>query len=216
MFCQTKFLFLYLITALWCKMINSSPVGDKEGKKLQQLGDIQNIGSLLFKVNHNLSFFSEFSNVLPLLMTFSILVRGKNDFFVKVAEFHTKNVIFKVEYLTEEQKRARIFNGFVQSDDKRSQKLQHCAYPLISGLKLFKMHHSAVYSTTDKMYLNRSTSALQLINVAVHHQQMKRTSLESQQRCTRDVNVCSAVRCSFALKSMIFKTTFTFSTDKKA
>ena len=52
-----------------------------------------------------------------------------------MAEFHTKNVIFKVEYLTEEQKRARIFNGFVQSDDKRSQKLQHCAYP---------MHHSAV------------------------------------------------------------------------
>ena len=45
------------------------------------------------------------------------------NFFVKVAEFHTKNVIFKVEYLTEEQKRARIFNGFVQSDDKRSQKL---------------------------------------------------------------------------------------------
>ena len=61
-----------------------------------------------------------------------------------MADFHTKNVIFKVEYLTEEQKRARIFNGFVQSDDKRSQKLQHCAYPLISGLKLFKMHHSAV------------------------------------------------------------------------
>ena len=77
-------------------------------------------------------------------MTFSILVRGKNDFFVKVAEFHTKNVIFKVEYLTEEQKRARIFNGFVQSDDKRSQKLHYCAYPLISGLKLFKTHHSAV------------------------------------------------------------------------
>ena len=76
-------------------------------------------------------------------MTFSVLVKGKNDFLVKVAEFHTKNVIFKVEYLTEEQKRARIFNGFVQSDDKRSQKLQHCAYPLISGLKLFKMHHSA-------------------------------------------------------------------------
>ena len=66
------------------------------------------------------------------------------NFFVKVAEFHTKNVIFKVEYLTEEQKRARIFNGFVQSDDKRSQKLQHCAYPLISGLKLFKTHHSAL------------------------------------------------------------------------
>ena len=57
-----------------------------------------------------------------------------------MADFHTKNVIFKVEYLTEEQKRARIFNGFVQSDDKRSQKLQHCAYPLISGLTLFKMH----------------------------------------------------------------------------
>ena len=81
---------------------------------------------------------------MPLLIFFSILVRGKNDFLVKVAEFHTKNVIFKVEYLTEEQKRARIFNGFVQSDDKRSQKLQHCAYPLISGLKLFKMHHSAL------------------------------------------------------------------------
>ena len=78
-------------------------------------------------------------------MTFSILVRGNNDFLVKVAEFHTKNVIFKVEYLTEEQKRARIFNGFVKSDDKSSQKLQHCAYPLISGLKLFKMHHSAVH-----------------------------------------------------------------------
>ena len=78
-------------------------------------------------------------------MTFSVLVKGKNDFFVKVAEFHTKNVIFKVEYLTEEQKRARIFNGFVQSDDKRSQKLQHCAYPLISGLKLFKTHHSVVH-----------------------------------------------------------------------
>ena len=81
---------------------------------------------------------------MPLLIFFSILVRGKYDFLVKVAEFHTKNVIFKVEYLTEEQKRARIFNGFVQSDDKRSQKLQHCAYPLISGLKLFKTHHSAV------------------------------------------------------------------------
>ena len=67
------------------------------------------------------------------------------NFFVKVAEFHTKNVIFKVEYLTEEQKRARIFNGFVQSDDKRSQKLQHCAYPLISRLKLFKTHHSALW-----------------------------------------------------------------------
>ena len=65
-----------------------------------------------------------------------------------MADFHTKNVIFKVEYLTEEQKRARIFNGFVQSDDKRSQKLQHCAYPLISGLKLFKMHHSAVWKNT--------------------------------------------------------------------
>ena len=86
-------------------------------------------------------------------MTFSILFRGKNDFFVKEAEFHTKNVIFKVEYLTEEQKRARIFNDFVQSDNKRSQKLQHCAYPLISGLKLFKMHHSAVwgfYGNDDK------------------------------------------------------------------
>ena len=59
-----------------------------------------------------------------------------------MAKFDTENVIFKVEYLTEEQKRAKIFNGFVQSDDKRSQKLQHCAYPLISGLKLFKMHHS--------------------------------------------------------------------------
>ena len=63
-----------------------------------------------------------------------------------MADFHTKNVIFKVKYLTEEQKRARIFNGFVQSDDKRSQKLQHCAYPLISGLKLFKMHHSALHT----------------------------------------------------------------------
>ena len=61
-----------------------------------------------------------------------------------MADFHTKNVIFKVEYLTEEQKGARIFNGFVQSDDKRSQKLQHCAYPLISGLKLFKTNHSAM------------------------------------------------------------------------
>ena len=81
---------------------------------------------------------------MPLLIFFSILVKGKYDFLVKVADFHTRNVIFKVEYLTEEQKRARIFNGFVQSDDKRNQKLQHCAYPLISGLKLFKMHHSAV------------------------------------------------------------------------
>ena len=81
---------------------------------------------------------------------FSILVRGKYDFLVKVADFHTKNVIFKVEYLTEEQKRARIFNGFVQSDDKRSQKLQHCAYPLISRLKLFKMHHSVQYSKLVK------------------------------------------------------------------
>ena len=71
------------------------------------------------------------------------------DFLVKVADFHTKNVIFKVEYLTEEQKRARIFNGFVQSDDKRSQKLQHCAYPLISGLKLFKTHHSALLTTIN-------------------------------------------------------------------
>ena len=85
---------------------------------------------------------------MPLLIFFSILVRGKYDFLVKVADFHTKNVIFKVEYLTEEQKRARIFNGFVQSDDKRSQKLQHCAYPLISGLKLFKTHHSALVTET--------------------------------------------------------------------
>ena len=77
-------------------------------------------------------------------MTFSILVRGKNDFFVKVAEFHTKNVIFKVEYLTKKQKRARIFNGFVQSDDKRSEKFHHCADALIFGLKLLKTHHSAL------------------------------------------------------------------------
>ena len=70
-----------------------------------------------------------------------------------MADFHTKNVIFKVEYLTEEQKRARIFNGFVQSDDKRSQKLQHCAYPLISGLKLFKMHHSAVVKNNFKLHI---------------------------------------------------------------
>ena len=62
-----------------------------------------------------------------------------------MAEFHTKNVIFKVEYLTEEQKRARIFNGLVQSDDKRSQKLQHCTNALIFGLKLLKMRHSAVF-----------------------------------------------------------------------
>ena len=91
-----------------------------------------------------MTFLSESSYILALFLTFPILVREKIDFLVKVAEFHTKNVIFKVEYLTEEQKRARIFNGFVQSDDKRSQKLQHCAYPLISGLKLFKTHHSAV------------------------------------------------------------------------
>ena len=71
-----------------------------------------------------------------------------------MADFHTKNVIFKVEYLTEEQKRARIFNGFVQSDDKRSQKLQHCAYPLISGLKLFNptwlfLSHLTLLSRND-------------------------------------------------------------------
>ena len=84
-------------------------------------------------------------------MTFSVLVKGKNDFLVKVAEFHTKNVIFKVEYLTEEQKRARIFNGFVQSDNKRSQKLQHCACTLISGLKLFKTLHSIVSSSQQSV-----------------------------------------------------------------
>jgi len=91
-----------------------------------------------------LTFFSEFSYTLATFVTFPTLVRETNYFLVKVAEFHTKNLISKDDYLTEEQKRARIFNGFVQSDDKRSQKLQHCAYPLISGLKLFKMHHSAL------------------------------------------------------------------------
>ena len=53
-------------------------------------------------------------------MTFPTLVRKTNYFFVKVTEFHTKNLIFKVEFFTEEQKGARIFTGFVQSDDKRS------------------------------------------------------------------------------------------------
>ena len=95
-------------------------------------------------------------------MTFSVLVKGKNDFLVKVAEFHTKNVIFKVEYLTEEQKRARIYNGFVQSDDKRSQKLQHCAYPLISGLKLFKMHHSLMVKE-DKLVERELAAKLSLL-----------------------------------------------------
>ena len=37
-------------------------------------------------------------------MTFPTLVRETNDFHVKKAEFHTKNLIFKVEYLTKEQK----------------------------------------------------------------------------------------------------------------
>jgi len=57
--------------------------------------------------------------------------REKIDFLVKVAEFHTKNLIFKVKYLSEWQK-------------KRNQKLQQCAYSLISGQKLLKTHHSAL------------------------------------------------------------------------
>ena len=107
-------------------MTNSSPVGGKVGKKLLQLADTQNLGSLLFQVNHDLTVFSEFSYILDIFLTFPTLVKEKKDFLVKLAEFHTKKLIFKVEYLTEWQKRARIFNGFVQSDDKGSQKFQHC------------------------------------------------------------------------------------------
>ena len=85
-------------------------------------------------------------------MTFPTLVRKTNYFLVKVTKFHTKNLIFKVEFFTKEQKGARIFSSFVQSDDKRSQKLQHCAYPLISGLKLFKTHHNAVVESNFKLF----------------------------------------------------------------
>ena len=79
-----------------------------------------------------------------------------------MADFHTKNVIFKVEYLTEEQKRARIFNGFVQSDDKRSQKLQHCAYPLISRLKLPKLHQGVLLNGLTKQIDNGSLTLLKV------------------------------------------------------
>ena len=43
-------------------------------------------------------FFPEFSYILSLFLTISILVSGTNHFLVKVTEFHTKNVVFKVEY----------------------------------------------------------------------------------------------------------------------
>ena len=71
-----------------------------------------------------MTFFSEFSYTLAPFVIFHTLVRVTNYFHVIKAEFHTKNIIFKVEYLTKEQKRAKILNGLVQSDDKRSQKLQ--------------------------------------------------------------------------------------------
>ena len=100
-------------------MTNSSPVGGKVGKKLEELGNIQNPGSLLFTVNHDLTQCSIFSSILVLFLTFSIQVKVKNYFLLKVAKFDTKNPIFKVEYLTEWQKVAKIFNGFVQRTDKR-------------------------------------------------------------------------------------------------
>ena len=99
-------------------MTYSSPVGGKVGKKLEELDNIQNVGSLLFSVNHNLTICSIFSSIMVLFLTFSIQVKGKDYFLLKVAKFHTKNPIFKVEYLTEWQKVARIFNGFVQTADK--------------------------------------------------------------------------------------------------
>ena len=105
--------------AQWCEMTNSSPVGGKVGKKLEELGNIQNPGSLLFTVNHDLTQCSIFSSILVLFLTFSIQVKVKNYFLLKVAKFDTKNPIFKVEYLTEWQKVAKIFNGFVQRTDKR-------------------------------------------------------------------------------------------------
>ena len=38
----------------------------------------------------------------------------------KKEHFQCSNLIFKVEFFTKEQKGARIFTGFVQSDDKKS------------------------------------------------------------------------------------------------
>ena len=51
--CTRQFLAFFLHLGLldsaqWCKMTNSSPLGGKVGKKLLQLDNIQNIGSLLF------------------------------------------------------------------------------------------------------------------------------------------------------------------------
>ena len=100
-------------------MTNSSPVGGKVGKKLEQLGNIQNVVSILFSVNHDLTLFSKFSSIFVLFLTFSRQIREKNHFLLKVATFHTKNSIFKVKYLKEWQKVERIFYGFVQCDDKR-------------------------------------------------------------------------------------------------
>ena len=45
-------------------MTNSSPVGGKVGKKLKQLGHIQNVGSLPSQVNHDLTFYSKISFIL--------------------------------------------------------------------------------------------------------------------------------------------------------
>ena len=100
-------------------MTNSGLVRGKVDKKLEELGNIQNPVSLLFTVNHDLTQCSIFSSILVLFLTFSIQVKVKNYFLLKVAKFDTKNPIFKVEYLTEWQKVAKIFNGFAQSADKR-------------------------------------------------------------------------------------------------
>ena len=106
-------------SAQWCETTNSSPEGGKVGKKMEQLGNIQNVGSRLFSVHHDLTLCSIFSSILVLFLTFSIQVKGKNYVLLKVAKFHTKNPIFKVEYLTEWQKVARIFNVFVLTAIKR-------------------------------------------------------------------------------------------------
>ena len=93
-------------------MTNSSLVGGKVGKKLEQLKNIQNVGSLLFSVNHDLILSYIFFYSGSILDIFYASQRKKTHFLLKVAKFHTRNPIFKVKCRTEWQK-------FAQGDDKR-------------------------------------------------------------------------------------------------
>ena len=79
-----------LSSAQWCEMTNSSPVGGKVGKKMEKLGNIQNVGSWLFSVNHDLTLCSIFSSILVLFLKFSIQVKGKTIFFSKWFNFILK------------------------------------------------------------------------------------------------------------------------------